>query len=328
MSRFLNATSQARKRSREPNGLPRADWAGDRRPFHVLTVASNKGGVGKTTIAANLAVYIRALREDLPVLILELDDQTVVDRMFALESQAPRRTLLDALRARELQPSINLGQYGVHYVPSSRDISELKHSIWDTSFLLSVLQASEFEGLVIVDTKADFEILTRCAIAASDLIAVVVQDMTSLLEADRVYEQLASWNRDRERARILLSMVDLRIKYHGSENLDVLSVLLSEIRERGYPLFESFISRSHKIESLCTNPEGRARTVLHGAPTSLIHTQMSDLAREVLATLDNLPRPGELGLESAARPRIPEREWRLVEAGREAGTEHHAEEDL
>ncbi|NIP49193.1 MAG: ParA family protein, partial [Gammaproteobacteria bacterium] len=43
------------------------------RPF-VITVASEKGGVGKTTIATNLAVYLKALREDLPVTIASFDN--------------------------------------------------------------------------------------------------------------------------------------------------------------------------------------------------------------------------------------------------------------
>ena len=36
----------------------------------VIAVCSNKGGVGKTTVATNLAIYLRALHEDLPVLLL------------------------------------------------------------------------------------------------------------------------------------------------------------------------------------------------------------------------------------------------------------------
>ena len=57
--------------------------------LRVVTVASNKGGVGKTTIATNLAVYLRALREELPILVLGLDDQDVIQRMFALDASAP-----------------------------------------------------------------------------------------------------------------------------------------------------------------------------------------------------------------------------------------------
>lgn len=304
MSRFFNRSEEAQKRAENQAGLPRADWARDSRPFQVLTVASNKGGVGKTTLAANLAVYIRALKKDLPVLILELDDQTLVERMFSLGNEGPL-SMLDALRARDLRGAIKLGRYGVHYVTPSRDISEMKSEIWDASFLLSVLQRTGFEGLVIIDTKSDFEILTRCAIAASDLTAVVVQDLASLNEADRVFAQLELWNRSPERARLVLSMIDLRIKYGGSENLDVLMTLLSKADERGYPLFESFISRSPKIAGLYTNPEEQATAILHGATSSLVHTQMTQLAREVLATLHALPSPGHCGQELTLPARAP-----------------------
>ena len=50
----------------------------------VLAVVSNKGGVGKTTVATNLAIYLRALHEDLPVALVTLDDQSIVERMFRL----------------------------------------------------------------------------------------------------------------------------------------------------------------------------------------------------------------------------------------------------
>ena len=68
----------------------------DMSPLSVITVASNKGGVGKTTLATNLAIYLRALREDLPVLVLGLDDQDIIGRLFELDASTPERTALDA----------------------------------------------------------------------------------------------------------------------------------------------------------------------------------------------------------------------------------------
>jgi len=139
--------------------------------------------------------------------------------------------------------------------------------------------------LVVLDTKSDFEILTRNAIAAADLTLVVVKDQASLYEAQRVFDLFREWNRPFDRARIVLSLVDLRISYRGSEAEDVLNLLLAEVRQRGFPLFDTFVSRSPKVESLYTNPERRALSILHGAPGSPVHRQMQRLAEDVLAAL-------------------------------------------
>jgi cellulose biosynthesis protein BcsQ len=248
-------------------------------------VTSNKGGVGKTTLATNLAVYIRALREDLPILVVGLDDQTMIDRMFALEPPGPGPNVATALRSGRFDTAIRLGEYGIHYVPSSSRICELKQELQDPFHLQRVLLRSGWQGLVIVDTKSDLEILTRNAIAASDRSIVVVQDQTSLIEAEKVFALLHELALPRERARILLALVDLRVKFRGEGAPDVLAHLVSQIRSRGYPLFETFVSRSPKIESLYTNPEGRALSILHGAGSSLVHRQMRHLADDVLRLL-------------------------------------------
>ncbi len=289
MSRFLDQ-AQAAIRGEPP---PHRAWERGQRPFQVLTVTNNKGGIGKTTIATNLAVYVRGLREYLPILCMGFDDQPMPDRMFAFDADAPAEDVVSAMRAGTLAPAIRLGQYGVHYVPSNPHVSELKREIDDPFYLWAVLDQTDWRGLVIVDTKSDFEILTRNAIAASDLTVVVVQDQESLAQAQRVFDLLREWKWPPQRARILLSLVDLRIKYRSGEAQDVLGHLVSEIRRLGYPLFETFISRSPKIEALYTNPKGRALSILHGAKGSLIHRQMHHLADDVLTALEKLaPLPG------------------------------------
>jgi cellulose biosynthesis protein BcsQ len=251
-----------------------------------VSVVSNKGGVGKTTIATNLAVYIRALHEELPILVIGLDDQNLVDRMFALEPGPPERTIADALLSGDLLRAVRLGQYGVHYVPSPVELSELRERIRDPLQLRTLLEASGWPGLVILDTKSDLDVLTRNAIAASDLTLVVVKDHQSLLEADKVFGLIEDWGADRECARIVLSLIDRRVKYEPGQTRDILALLVMAIRERDYPLFQTFVSRSPKIESLHTNERGAAVSILNGAPDTLVHEQMRLLAIDVLATLD------------------------------------------
>ena len=261
-------------------------------PLRVLAVTSNKGGVGKTTLAVNLAVYARALREDLPVVVMSFDDQRLPDRMFALDGSPAGKTVLDGMRAGDLGPTIRLGNYGVHYVPSDPRVAELKAETADAFALRRALERSGWHGLVIVDTKSDLEILTRNAIAASDLALVVVSDQASLEEADKVYALLDGIGRPRERARIALSLIDLRVKYRQGEHRDILALLLAGIRRRGLPLLESFVSRSPSIEALYTNAEERSHSILHGARGSLIHRQMRAVAEDVLRLLDELGAAG------------------------------------
>lgn len=256
-----------------------------RRSFRVVTLTSNKGGVGKTTVAANLAVVLRGLRPDLPVLVIGLDDQDVIDRTFAQGDAALGQDIASALRTGNLRTAIRLGRHDVHFVPTSPRVAELKRELTRKEVLAELLARSGWFGLVLIDTKSDLELLTENAIFASDLALVPVTDQTSLLEAEKVFQRLERWGRPRTRARVVLSLVDLRIKYAGQEHGDVLALLLSQIRARGLPLFESFLSRSPRIEALNTNTEGRPLSIVEGAPGSLVHSQLRHLADEVLRAL-------------------------------------------
>jgi cellulose biosynthesis protein BcsQ len=280
VSRFFDAVRRADE-SRQVALPPASVPSG---PGRTLAVVGNKGGVGKTTVATNLAVYLRAIREDLPVLLIGLDDQATIDGMFAIE-KASGPTIADALRAGSLAGAIRVGNYGVHYVPTSARIGELKRELHDPDRLRRAIASSGWCGVVIVDTKSDLEILTQNALRASDLALVLARDLGSIAEAAKVFELLHLWGRPRDAARILLSQVDLRVKYPSGEARDILALLLREIRRLEYPLLGTFVSSSPKVEALLSNPDRVVRSVLHGAPSSLVHRQLHHLAEEVLAIL-------------------------------------------
>ncbi len=58
----------------------------------VIAIANNKGGVGKTTLALNLAVYLRKMREGLPVLVVDLDDQDLLGQALGSSGVASSAT--------------------------------------------------------------------------------------------------------------------------------------------------------------------------------------------------------------------------------------------
>src|SRR4029450_9996573 len=113
----------------------------------------------------------------------------------------------------------------------------------DPFYLLEVLRHTGWRGLVVIDTKSDLEILTRNAIAAADLSVVVVEDQLSIHEAVRVFELLDRYRKPRASARVLLSLIDQRIKYDDAQRGDMLTLLRSEVDARALPRFESFLAR-------------------------------------------------------------------------------------
>ncbi len=249
----------------------------------VLAVSCNKGGVGKTTVATNLAIYLRALCEDLPVAVVSLDDQRTVDRMFGLRPPQPGEgNLKHGWAERSLDRVLQLGQYGVHFVPSPPDVALLKARAEDPATLRRILERTSWDGLFVLDTKSDLEALTENAFHAADRILVPVADWSSLEEAAKTFRVLARAQLPADRVRILLTLVDRRTRVDGAEALH--ERLEREIARRGWPRYATALSRSPRVETLNSGTDC-PRSILHHARGTAVHGELRALAEEVLADL-------------------------------------------
>jgi len=251
----------------------------------VVTISSNKGGVGKTTLAANLAIYTRALREDLPVLVVGLDDQGTLDRMFALGELRPGEgNLKHAWAERSLARAAQLGQYGVHFVPSPPDVALLKARAGDPRTLRRILEQTAWPGLVILDTKSDLEALTQNAYHAADRILVPIADWSSLEEGDKIMALLDRTGVGAARARIVFTLVDRRSRIGGGEGPTLFGALRDEVRRRGWAYYKTAISRSPRVETL-NSAHRTPQSILHHAKGTEVHAQFRELTLEVLGDL-------------------------------------------
>ena len=252
---------------------------------YIITISSEKGGVGKTTLATNLAIYLKALHEDLPVTLLSFDNHFSVDRMFRIQAQAGRGDVGDLFTGSNPDNLLETGEFGVQFIPSSTQLHNLRRELDDPSALARALVKSTLEGIVIIDTRPDLDIFTQSALFAADRVIVPVKDAPSMENCRHIYDFFDTHGLSRRPLRILPCLVDGRIHYEGPFRHPHQLLKASAIN-RGYRCMEGYIAKSPKVESLNTNPEGKIYPVLtHGRHTD-VHIQMTHVARQVY--LDSL----------------------------------------
>lgn len=250
------------------------------RPY-VVVVSSEKGGVGKTTLATNLAIYLKALHEDLPVTLCSFDNHFSVDRMFRIngraDSQTDTRSLFNGGKPDQL---VETGEFGVQFIPSNSDLSSIRNQISGPEILARKLADSELSGIMIIDTRPDLDIFTQNALYSADRVIVPVKDAPSLENCKHLYGFFEANGLGKSALRILPCLIDSRIHYEGPFR-DPYQLLKGYAINRGYRCLEGYIAKSPKVESLNTNPEGKIYPIItHGRNTE-VHVQMAHVARQV-----------------------------------------------
>lgn len=247
---------------------------------YVVTVSSEKGGVGKTTLATNLAIYLKALNEEMPVTLFSFDNHFSVDRMFRLGRTMPKGDILDLLSGKPVDELLELGEYGVQFIPSSRKLDSLAGRIDGCDCLAQILAQSGLTGIVIIDTRPTMDIFTQNALFAADRVIIPVKDTPSLENCRNLYDFFEEQGISKRPLRLLPCLIDSRVHYDGPFK-NAYQLLKGYAINRGYKCLEGFIAKSPKVESLNTNPEGKIYPILtHGRGTN-VHLQFAHLARQI-----------------------------------------------
>jgi len=255
------------------------------RPY-VVVVSSEKGGVGKTTLATNLAIYLKAVNEDLPVTLCSFDNHFSVDRMFRIRGGQPRGDVRALFSGTAPETLVETGEFGVQFIPSDASLSTLREDLTAVDCLARCLANSRLGGVLIIDTRPDLDIFTRNALYCADRVIVPVKDAASLENCKFLYDFFDRNQLGRSALRILPCLIDSRIRYDGPFR-DPYQLLKAYAINRGYRCMEGYIAKSPKVESLNTNPEGKIYPVLtHGKGTE-VHLQLSHVARQVLLALND-----------------------------------------
>jgi chromosome partitioning protein len=255
----------------------------DRRPqtTRIVAVVNQKGGVGKTTTAVNLAASVAAAERK--TLLLDLDPQGNASSGVGVHPRGVERSVYDALIGRaSLRDTIVPTELpSLSLVPSKQDLVAVEVELVDDprrsyklrDLLTELLEKEPFE-YVFVDCPPSLGILTVNALGAADAVLVPLQceyyaleGLTSLMATiDRVR---GSINPRLEVEGVVLTMFDPR---------NNLAHQVAEEVRRHFYVFESVIPRNVRLSEAPS----------HGKPALLYDAQSKgaqgylSLARELL----------------------------------------------
>jgi chromosome partitioning protein len=164
--------------------------------MRIIAISNNKGGVGKTTSAVNIAAALQIKGKK--VCIIDLDHQAQATYHLGYNPKQIKKSIFDVLKGEMPYEEILINRNDMHLIPANQDLKDIEFlPIPAKEFLLrDALESVNHYDFVIIDCPPSLGILTLNALAYSKEILVPLQvqflpfhGMYNLFEAVQVVKR-------------------------------------------------------------------------------------------------------------------------------------------
>ena len=260
---------------------------------HVIAVANQKGGVGKTTTTVNLSACLAA--DGWRVLLVDIDSQANATSGLGVEKKEGGSVYRPLLGEGELSEKIVATEFErLDLIPSEVDLCGAEIELAQTENhlfrlkegLKSVSESGKYD-VILMDCPPSLAIVTLNAFVAADWLIVPLQCEYYALEGiamlTRVVDQLrdAGANKEIELLGVLMTMFDSRTRLSHQ--------VVGEVRNYfSEKVFETIIPRTTRL----AEAPSHGKPVMHYDPYSAGSAAYEVLAQEVVTRLQLQPQAG------------------------------------